>query len=651
VRGRFAAGVVSALVASLAAPSLAQIALGPGAIVARVRDASGLPLAGALVSVAGPTSREASTNAAGLVSLVALPAGRYVVAISAAGYAPWQTVVVVGSVTSAPAVVAPNLQPTSLANLGAPSAVTTLALPGLGADLDPFVAHALLANPSLDVVPSAGGASVSVDGTLPYESRVELDGIPLAGGSTSPAAVRFRDLLGLSDIDVVAGPSLGNAPVRDAIGGIVNYRTPATDGAQAAGIDAGYDSAFGSFQHTRAVRDFGRFGVAFDAVAGGGSDRSQSLKASYAFAPGTSADFAIYALQATGDVGPATATRANAPAYSAGVRAPVGDGTFEARAYGSSLAVTDPLASFVPNENARVRGVALAYDLPLGQDRIGFAFDRRTEIASLGSAPPVSQTFTSLGARGSFALTPIARLAFGDTYSGGTLVPARDDPEAAFALQASRAFGVRLSAGSSFATAPDDVLAGRTSASGGLAPETAFGYRITLDERLDASDRAWLAAYSERRFETFAALADAANRGVGIGFERAPARGLGASAYVALQRTNLAGGATPLGRRSAAFSAGAGAELADEPDAKERLALTYRFTPACEERVGATFLGANNGLSPAASTLAEISLCIPLFGLADARVGESNLFGAAVSDPSLAPLYRPHEFTFSLGSK
>jgi hypothetical protein len=635
-------------VAALAtgATAVAQTTFGSGALVARVQDSQGRPLAGALVTVDGRVSRQATTNLAGLATLVGLPAGKYDVSVSLAGYAQYDTSVAVTSVTSAPKVVATELAPASFAGLGSGSAVT--ALPQLGANIDPFVAHPLTDEAFTNVVAGAGGAGVSLDGTAPNESRVELDGIPLAGGAASPATVRFRDLIGLSGIEVAEGPFVRSPSLRNAVGGIVDLRTPSLDGPQVAGIDNGYDSAFGSFQHVRVRHDFGSLALGFDAVTGGGEDRSQSLKARYGFAPGDIADLAFYGLQASGPIGTDLVTT-SAPAYSAGVSLAAGGGTFEARAFGSSLAVSSSISTpLVPNENASARGLETNYDLPLGTNRLQASFDRRSESATFAGEPAVHQTFTTLDILGSFALAHALGLDVGDAYSGGTLVPARNDPRIALSYRPGTVLSFGLEAGSGFATAPDELLASRSAASLPLPPETSFGYRATANAKIDGLDRIWLIAYAQRRFETFGSLADAQNRGAGIGFERAPAKGFGTDAYVALERSYASGPAQPA-RDAAAFSGDAGAQLADDPFAKERLAFTYAASPTCVSRVGATFLGANNAFSTHAVTLGGVSLCAPLFGVLDVRVGEANVFGASVSDPFLAPLYVPHEFTFGLG--
>jgi hypothetical protein len=635
-----------ALLAGGGTAAHAQVMLGSGAIVARVRAANGKPLPGVDVRAVGPTTREATTNAAGIAVMSALPPGAYDVSLSRTGYAAYDTRVSVANAAANPQVVAPQMQVASFANLGNAAGVTAVGA-GPGLTTSPFVSHAFEKQQSLDVVSSGGLPGFSLGGTLPYESRIELDGIPLAGGSTSLAALRFRDSTGLAGIDIAFAPYIETPTVRDAIGGIVNLRTPSVDDATFAGVAGGYDSAFGSFQHARAVQTFGPVALAFDAVTGGGEDRSQSFKARYALSPGASIDVAAYGLQAAGLVGAANVAT-SAPAYSAGLRLGIGSGTFDARSFSSSLAVSTALATpFVANENARSNGLQLAYALPLGTDSISFGFDRRGEQTTLGTAPTFDQTFTTFDVRGGFALAQHVRMDLADAFSGGTLVHARNDPAAALSFRASTSLSLRLSAGGAYATAPDTVLAGRAAGAAPLAPETAFGYRLRGDLKLDAKDTLFVSGYRERRFDTFATLANATNAGVGIGASRTPATGLGGLVYVALASNQQGGPTQPLARippNLFAFD-----DVGSTPYSKARAALTFGSVATCQSQIGTTFLGSNNALAGHAVALGDVSLCVPVFGIANVRVGEENVFGVAVADPVLAPLFYPHEVFFSLG--
>ncbi len=285
-------------------------------------------------------------------------------------------------------------------------------------------------------------------------------------------------------------------------------------------------------------------------------------------------------------------------------------------------------------------------------------FDRRGDAAAVAGFAPFDQTFTTLGARGSFALARAVRLDLGDAYAGGTLLPKRHDPQAQLTYRPGARFTLRAAAGSAYATAPNEVLAGRDGASPALPPETSFGYRISADGMLSGNDRVWISAHAERRFQTFLAgpasalgegPANAANRGIDLGFERtAAASGLGGLVYAAFDRTEGFGPAALPGRAGTAYALGS-SEFAGEPATRVGLAVTYRLKPACVEKAGATLLGSGNALDGRAVTLANVSLCLPVFGAADVRIGEENAFGAAISNPVLAPLYYPHEFTFALG--
>jgi hypothetical protein len=624
----------------------AQVMLGSGAIVARVRDANGKPLPGVFVRAVGPTTREATTNAAGLAVMSALPPGAYDVSLSRTGYAAYDTRVAVANAAAAPQVVAPQMQVASFANLGSATGVTS-AGSGPGVATSPFVSHAYEKQQSIDVVGSGGLPGIALDGTLPYESRVELDGIPLAGGSTSLAAVRFRDSAGLAGIDVASAPYVATPTLRNAIGGVVNLRTPSVDDATIAGIAGGYDSAFGSFQHARAVQAFGPVAFAFDAVTGGGEDRSQSLKVRYALSPAASIDVAAYGLQAAGPAGVSNVTT-NAPAYSAGLRLGIGSGTFDARSFSSSLVVSQSLATpFVANENARTNGLQLAYDLPLGTDSISFGFDRRGERTTLGASPTLDQTFTTFNVRGGFALAPHVRMDLSDAYSGGTLLHTRNDPAASLSFRASTSLSLRLSAGGAYATAPDTLLASHDATSTPLAPETAFGYRLRGDLKLDAKDTLWLSGYRERRFDTFTTLANATNSGIGMGASRTSATGLGGLVYVALATDRQSGPTQPLARIPPNLFALD--QVGSTPYSKARAALTFGSAATCQSQIGSTFLGSNNALTGHAVAIGDVSLCVPAFGIANVRVGEENVFGVAVADPVLAPLFYPHEVFFSVG--
>jgi hypothetical protein len=249
--------------------------------------------------------------------------------------------------------------------------------------------------------------------------------------------------------------------------------------------------------------------------------------------------------------------------------------------------------------------------------------------------------------RSGFALAQHVRMDLADAFSGGTLLHTRDDPAASLSFRASTLLSLRLSAGGAYATAPDTLLTTRNATSTPLAPETGFGYRLRGDLKLDAKDTLWLSGYRERRFDTFTTLANATNTGIGIGASRAPATGLGGLVYVALANDRQSGPAQPLARIPPTLLALD--RVGSTPYGKARAALTFGSVATCQSQIGTTFLGSNNALTGHAVAIGDVSLCVPVLGIANVRVGEENVFGMAVSDPVLAPLFYPHEVFFSVG--
>jgi hypothetical protein len=624
----------------------AQLALGPGIIVASVHDAAGKPIAGALIVADGPTERQATTSQAGIVTLNALPLGTYGLRITRSGYEPTAASVRLGSRAEGPKFVSVRLVGTSFSGLRE----TTLVAPA-GNGADPYVAHALDRLPSVDLVAGEDGrAGISLAGTTPGESRAELDGIPIPGGAADLAALRFRDALALDRIEVAAGPYVDAPELRDAIGGIVNYRTPDITLSPSVGASIGHDSQFGTFQDLRFSDTFGRLGVLTDAVTGGGENRSQTAKLEYAFGSSVALGFSTYGSQSS--AGNAQTTVQNlAPAYAADLRAKLGVATLEARTYDSVSDTTifgSGSGSF--GENARVDGLQLGLELPLGTDALSVGFDRRRESATFEAGTSYDQTFSTLTLRTDFALGNVGRLALGAAATSGTQLAERFDPQALFTFHPSRALSVKFAAGSGFATAPDAVRGSEIATAALDVPETSFGYRASVDAPLRGKTRAWATAFELRRFDRFASLADARSSGVAAGVD-APAQpgGLGATAFVELAKTYAYGAPQPLVRYATLEPVLPLAQLTGDPYSKARLALEYRSTAGIVFGVGTTLLGANNALSERAVTLGDASLRLSLGRIGAVTLGLSNAFGAVVADPALAPLYAPRELTLTLG--
>ena len=593
----------------------------------------------------GPTERQVKTDRTGIVTLNALPLGTYGLRVTRSGYQP--TVATVRLGRGAPQFVSLRLDDVSFSELRRPASVVET-----GKTADPIAAHAFTQIPASEVVSGTVGiaAGVSLEGTSPDESLVELDGIPIAGGSSGPAALRFRNALALDRIAVAEGPVLEGTSVRDAIGGIVNYRTPGITVAPDVEAVVGHDSDFGSFQHVLFSQTFGALGVLADAVTGGGTNRSQTAKLQFALAPAVSLGFAAYGSQSSANYAQTTVQNV-APAYATDLRAKFGVATLEARAFDSisdTSVFTPGGAAF--GENARIHGLQLGLDLPLGSDILTAGLDRRSDGATFGNGASYDRTFTTLTLRTDLALGSAGRLELGAALSGGTQLQSRVDPEAQLTLHPAPTVTVRLAAGSGFATAPDVVLATAAASPAVADPETSFGYRASAETPLRGRDRIWAAAYELRRFDRFASLADARSLGVQAGFDAPPPPGgLGAVAFVELAKTYAYGARQPFPRYAGLEPLVPLAQLPGDPYSKARLALSYHSTAGFVLQAGTTLLGAGNELADHAVALGDASLRVTFGKIGAVTLGLSNAFGTVVPNPFLAPLYEPRELTLTLG--
>jgi hypothetical protein len=619
--------------------------LGPGAIVSSVRDANGKPVAGALVVADGPTTRQAVTSAAGIVTLLGLPLGKYVVSVTRSGFEPTSANVVIRSRSEGIALLKLSVAPATFADL------STASVTGTSPRLDenaPYAAQALTAAVVPDVVPAFSHVAPALEGTQPGETLVELDGIPIAGGPGGVATLRARNALQLTAIDVALGPVLPDTSVEGAIGGTIDYRTAPIATSLDTHLEFGSDSVLGAFEHARLSDTYGKIGLLADVVAGSGDMRSQTLKARLAFSSTTALDAALYGSQSTLAQGTSTLEN-NAPASALDLHTKLGTIALRGRIFDSEAQTTNEGTAAVANEGWDVRGLQLASDIPLGEDRLSSAFDRRNERAVFGSAPPIDETLTTLRLKADLQLSQDSRLELGDAVSGGTYVRRRNDPFVALALHPAGALTLRLAAGGAYAT-PLDVL-GSAGPAGALAgvPETSFGLRASVDAALAGGDHARVAAFELRRYDTFSALSQARSSGFEFGYERQPLPGrLGVLASAAFTRTYAFGAPAPADR-FAGVPLLDGEQLANDPFAKGRLAFAYR-SATTEFDVGSTLLGANNALANHAVLLGDVSLRLSLASFAAVRLGIENLFGQTVSDPRLAPLYPPHEFTVTIGS-
>ncbi len=653
-----AAGALFASASLVPFACVASDRIGPGVISAFVRDPAGRPIVGALVIADGPTYRTATTSIAGIVTLLGLPLGKYDVRITHAGYSPYKKQVAVSSDPAA-SVLRVSVARSSLAlgeQLG-----STIDNVSLGNDIDTFAGHVIETTQDAGLARVEGahaGVAATLLGTSAGETRIELDGIPIAGGSNSYAALRLRNAIGLDAVSFEEGPVVSTPTVRDAVGGIIDYRTPDFRSLSAVSGDFGYSSTYGAFQHFTTTDTFGKLGIVADAVTGGGENRTQTLKARLALSPTTSFDLSTYGSQSATTVsGVDVATVA--PAYALGIRTSLGSAAVQIREFGSEVSSASAIATALgpANEDAHTHGVQSEIDLPLGLDSASFTFDRRTENASYLDGHDVqsaAQTFTTLGARTDLRLSKDTGLEIGDEFAGGTSIAKRNDPHLAFEYDPSQHLTIRGSLGSSYATAPLAIVAAQSAGTGALQPETDFGYRLGVDDDLDGIDRVSVAVFDLRQYDRFATYANARTLGVDLGFTRAPlAAGLGGDASLTLERAVSFGALQPGDRIEDELSALSLSQVEGDPYTTIHTHLTYRLGHGVTLGLGGTMLGANNALSTRAIGFVDAMGIVPIAKFGQVRIGENNVLGTVVADPLLAPYYVPREFTvlYRLGTQ
>ncbi len=629
VRWASAFALALACVGASGVAARADVALGPGAIGASVRDPNDRAVAGATVTVDGPTLREATTSTGGVATLDALPLGTYTMRVMRAGFAPYVARVDLAAPGRSIVLLAVRVRPTSFSDLR--DAATLAGKASLSDHVDPFVAQAVERDVGTNLIATASGATIVPAGGDAGDARIELDGIPLAGGSKSLATLRARDGFGFDEVAIVRGPALTSLAPAGAIGGIVDYRSPDASAPSSVGGALGYDTSLGSFEHLRGIEHVGRLGI----VAGiteSQTLRSRTVKTALDVTRGLAITMARYEATALLIDGTGV-TSIDAPAYALDARAAIGRTMLTGRSYASSSTIDRRNApatlakeglSFTARlaqtrvEDARTNGLQFGYAIPLGDDIVWLGYDRREDARARTDASTFDQTTTTLSLRADVRLSGAARAQFGDAY-GRSSGLVRHQPFAALAVRVTPRATLHVSLGSAYATAPDLAL-GRV--------ETGFGTRLVLVGALADAGRAWLAVDEVRRFERFTGPQTASSFGLEAGYERSPVPDR-FDGEVAVHYERAAG-------------------VVGTPTYKARVALGYSdaWTAA---GFGLTALGARNALASHAIVLGDAHLRVHFSHVVDVRVGFENLFGYVIREPQLAPLFAPHEMTLTLG--
>ena len=222
-----------------------------------VSDIAGKPVAGAHLTLTGPTHAVTQTDTNGLFVFVGVSFGEYVLSSSAPGlgtatrtfsvqgdtnvaveYQPasvngLKTIAKVSSTTNARFNITPasitQVSPTQNAFEGRTSWRTILEqIPGIataGLGNGGFIAAALPDGPLV-------GVQISINGGLPYETSTLLDGMPIIGRSATQSSPGAGTDLGVYPLnafgaaDVVRGPGAASPSIVDSIGGSFVLHAP-----------------------------------------------------------------------------------------------------------------------------------------------------------------------------------------------------------------------------------------------------------------------------------------------------------------------------------------------------------------------------------------------------------------------------------------
>jgi len=211
----------------------------------RVSGDQGAAVSNAAVTVSGPVKKSGKTDASGAFKASGLPAGDYLVSVTADGYVGATRDVTLNS-NAVSSFGLLQISQTSLTQIGRVEAkpvdqrlnLSTSAQNIVTSDTfrdqgETQITHVLNEVPGVQVVASSnlGNANpaqpvfVSVRGSFAYETATFIDGHRIASGTTGVWSPRYLAPALLQDVEVVRGPGAEVPQVINAINGSVNFKT------------------------------------------------------------------------------------------------------------------------------------------------------------------------------------------------------------------------------------------------------------------------------------------------------------------------------------------------------------------------------------------------------------------------------------------
>lgn len=269
-----------------------------GTITGTVVSSNGNSVAGAQISVNGPSRETTMTDARGIFRL-SVPPGIYAITVSKSGYsgvtredvavlaaqvsdvsvslapASFSSLKEIGHVTVGPRQSRINTSTAAVSDVsgqvfaeqGQQQVMRTLSeTPGVLMT----VSNAFAGGTANSSVPNAADQASSIypqlRGALPYETASLIDGHPISIGRNGTFNPIFLNPNVLADVEIVKGPGAAAPNINYAIGGTINYRTLFPTQKPSASMDLGADGYGGQFSNFRATGtiDHGHLGYAFD---------------------------------------------------------------------------------------------------------------------------------------------------------------------------------------------------------------------------------------------------------------------------------------------------------------------------------------------------------------------------------------------------
>lgn len=259
------------IVTFLASTTVGAQAQSNGAVTGTVRNAGGVPIAGASVSLRPARAGLVRSDAHGDFTIANVPAGTYDITVSKGGFVPYTYG---GLVVPASAPLTITLAAATLDTLKQIATVHTSAGSSFNTSATAIqtlsqqnfidqgqlqIGHVLDEIPGVvSARPDSGNAAVpgsitspNLRGALDYEKSTLIDGHPLINGGRGDYPTMLVNSLLFSDIEVVKGPTAYANEINYGIGGTLNFVTGTPTLTPQGTLIAGFDNQSGSFGELR----------------------------------------------------------------------------------------------------------------------------------------------------------------------------------------------------------------------------------------------------------------------------------------------------------------------------------------------------------------------------------------------------------------